>query len=88
MKKVDKRGAVGVERTAHHERMVAIVHARAHDELAHRQAHGTFYSNLDSLFERREKTVNLHDHYVVVRGGLENGVVSALWRVDARGCLT
>ncbi len=35
-----------------------------------------------------DPTVNLHDRYVVVRGGLEGGVVDALWPVDARGCLT
>ncbi|MBS0447438.1 MAG: DSD1 family PLP-dependent enzyme [Proteobacteria bacterium] len=34
-----------------------------------------------------DPTVNLHDHYVVVRGGLERGVVEAVWPVDARGCL-
>lgn len=35
-----------------------------------------------------DPTVNLHDHYVVVRGGLDTGVVTAVWPVDARGCLT
>jgi D-serine deaminase-like pyridoxal phosphate-dependent protein len=35
-----------------------------------------------------DPTVNLHDRYVVVRGGLEHGVVEAVWPVDARGCLT
>ena len=35
-----------------------------------------------------DPTVNLHDHYVVVRGGLDTGVVSAVWPVDARGCLS
>ena len=34
-----------------------------------------------------DPTVNLHDQYVVVSGGLERGVVAALWLVDARGCL-
>ena len=34
-----------------------------------------------------DPTVNLHGHYVVVRGGLERGVVEAVWPVDARGCL-
>jgi len=34
-----------------------------------------------------DPTVNLHDHYVVVGGGLEQGRVEALWPVDARGCL-
>jgi len=35
-----------------------------------------------------DPTVNLHDHYVVVRGGLADGVVDAVWPVDTRGCLT
>ena len=34
-----------------------------------------------------DPTVNLHDHYVVVKGGLARGVVDAVWTVDARGCL-
>ena len=34
-----------------------------------------------------DPTVNLHDHYVVVRGGLQHGVVEAVWSIDARGCL-
>ncbi|MEO8879729.1 MAG: DSD1 family PLP-dependent enzyme [Gemmatimonadaceae bacterium] len=34
-----------------------------------------------------DPTVNLHDSYVAVRGGLERGVVEALWPVDTRGCL-
>jgi len=34
-----------------------------------------------------DPTVNLHDRYVVVRGGLESGRVEALWPVDARGCV-
>jgi D-serine deaminase-like pyridoxal phosphate-dependent protein len=34
-----------------------------------------------------DPTVNLYDHYVAVRGGLADGVVEALWPVDARGCL-
>jgi D-serine deaminase-like pyridoxal phosphate-dependent protein len=34
-----------------------------------------------------DPTVNLHDGYVAVRGGLEHGVVEALWPVDTRGCL-
>jgi D-serine deaminase-like pyridoxal phosphate-dependent protein len=32
-----------------------------------------------------DPTVNLHDHYVAVRGGLAQGRVEALWPVDARG---
>ncbi|MBC7734296.1 MAG: DSD1 family PLP-dependent enzyme [Bacteriovorax sp.] len=34
-----------------------------------------------------DPTVNLHDHCVLVRGGLQQGVVEAVWPVDARGCL-
>lgn len=34
-----------------------------------------------------DPTVNLHDAYVAVRGGLETGVVEAVWPVDARGCV-
>ncbi|MDQ2766595.1 MAG: DSD1 family PLP-dependent enzyme [Gemmatimonadota bacterium] len=34
-----------------------------------------------------DPTVNLHDAFVAVRGGLELGVVEALWPVDTRGCL-
>ena len=34
-----------------------------------------------------DPTVNLHDHYVVVRGGLEHGVVEAVWPIEARGCV-
>ncbi len=34
-----------------------------------------------------DPTVNLHDHYIVVRGGLESGRVEAVWPVDARGCI-
>lgn len=35
-----------------------------------------------------DPTVNLHDHLVVVRGGLVNGKVDRILRVDARGALT
>jgi D-serine deaminase-like pyridoxal phosphate-dependent protein len=35
-----------------------------------------------------DPTVNLHDAYVAVRGGLERGVVEAVWPVDTRGCMT
>jgi D-serine deaminase-like pyridoxal phosphate-dependent protein len=35
-----------------------------------------------------DPTVNLHDAYVAVRGGLVRGVVEALWPVDTRGCMT
>jgi len=34
-----------------------------------------------------DPTVNLHDAYVAVRGGLERGVVEAIWPVDTRGCM-
>lgn len=34
-----------------------------------------------------DPTVNLHDHLVAVRGGLDGGTVEAVWPVDARGCL-
>jgi D-serine deaminase-like pyridoxal phosphate-dependent protein len=34
-----------------------------------------------------DPTVNLHDHIVAVRGGLQKGAVEAVWTVDARGCL-
>lgn len=34
-----------------------------------------------------DPTVNLHDRCIGVRGGLARGVVEAVWRVDARGCL-
>lgn len=35
-----------------------------------------------------DPTVNLHDRYIVVQGGLDNGIVNAVWPVDARGCLS
>lgn len=34
-----------------------------------------------------DPTVNLHDHYIALRGGLAQGVVEAVWPIDARGCL-
>ena len=34
-----------------------------------------------------DPTVNLHEHYIVVRGGLEAGRVEAVWPIDARGCI-
>ncbi len=34
-----------------------------------------------------DPTVNLHDHFIAVRGGLERGVVEAVWPIDARGCV-
>ena len=34
-----------------------------------------------------DPTVNLHNHYVALRGGLAHGVVEAVWPVDARGCV-
>jgi D-serine deaminase-like pyridoxal phosphate-dependent protein len=35
-----------------------------------------------------DPTVNLHDHYIAVRGGLDEGRVEAVWAVDARGCVS
>lgn len=35
-----------------------------------------------------DPTVNLHDRYVVVRGGLAEGVVDAVWPIEARGCVS
>jgi D-serine deaminase-like pyridoxal phosphate-dependent protein len=35
-----------------------------------------------------DPTVNLHDHFIAVRGGLAHGAVEAVWTIDARGCLT
>jgi D-serine deaminase-like pyridoxal phosphate-dependent protein len=32
-----------------------------------------------------DPTVNLHDHYIALRGGLDHGVVEAVWEIDARG---
>ena len=34
-----------------------------------------------------DPTVNLHEHYIVVRGGLEAGCVEAVWPIEARGCI-
>jgi len=34
-----------------------------------------------------DPTVNLHDHFVAVRGGLAGGVVEAVWPIEARGCV-
>ncbi len=34
-----------------------------------------------------DPTVNLHDHLIGVRGGLEAGLVESVWRVDARGAV-
>jgi len=34
-----------------------------------------------------DPTVNLHDHYIALRGGLERGVVEAVWTIDARGAV-
>lgn len=34
-----------------------------------------------------DPTVNLHEHLVGVRGGLEAGLVESVWRVDARGAV-
>jgi D-serine deaminase-like pyridoxal phosphate-dependent protein len=35
-----------------------------------------------------DPTVNLHDRYAAVRGGLARGVVEAVWPIEARGCVT
>ncbi|MEO8835358.1 MAG: DSD1 family PLP-dependent enzyme, partial [Caldimonas sp.] len=35
-----------------------------------------------------DPTVNLHDRYVAVRGGLATGVVEAVWPIEARGCVS
>ena len=35
-----------------------------------------------------DPTVNLHDRYVVVRGGLAGGAVAAVWPIEARGCVS
>jgi D-serine deaminase-like pyridoxal phosphate-dependent protein len=35
-----------------------------------------------------DPTVNLHDRYVVLRGGLAGGVVEAVWPIEARGCVS
>ena len=34
-----------------------------------------------------DPTVNLHERYVAVRGGLDAGVVEAVWAIEARGCI-
>ena len=34
-----------------------------------------------------DPTVNLHEHYIAVRGGLEAGRVEAVWPIEARGCI-
>jgi hypothetical protein len=34
-----------------------------------------------------DPTVNLHDHYIALRGGLAQGRVEAVWTIDARGRL-
>jgi D-serine deaminase-like pyridoxal phosphate-dependent protein len=35
-----------------------------------------------------DPTVNLHDRYVAVRGGLVAGRVEAVWPIEARGCVS
>jgi D-serine deaminase-like pyridoxal phosphate-dependent protein len=35
-----------------------------------------------------DPTVNLHDRYIAVRGGLAGGVVEAVWPIEARGCVS
>ena len=34
-----------------------------------------------------DPTVNLHDWYIGIRGGLETGMVEAVWPIEARGRL-
>jgi D-serine deaminase-like pyridoxal phosphate-dependent protein len=34
-----------------------------------------------------DPTVNLHDHFIGVRGGLDDGRVESVWAIDARGAL-
>jgi D-serine deaminase-like pyridoxal phosphate-dependent protein len=34
-----------------------------------------------------DPTVNLHDHYVLVRGGLAAGRVASILPIDARGAI-
>ena len=34
-----------------------------------------------------DPTVNLHERYVAVRGGLDSGVIEAVWTIEARGCI-
>ena len=34
-----------------------------------------------------DPTVNLHDRCIGVRGGLDDGRVESVWRIDARGCV-
>ena len=34
-----------------------------------------------------DPTVNLHDHYIGLRGGLHGGRVESVWAIDARGCV-
>ncbi|MEO6361788.1 MAG: DSD1 family PLP-dependent enzyme, partial [Caldimonas sp.] len=33
-----------------------------------------------------DPTVNLHDRFIAVRGGLIAGRVEAVWAIEARGC--
>jgi D-serine deaminase-like pyridoxal phosphate-dependent protein len=35
-----------------------------------------------------DPTVNLHERYVAVRGGLAGGYVDAVWPIEARGCVS
>ena len=72
-----------------------LVFSNGGDEHGILQAHGGSTSALPGLSDtvwlvpgHCDPTVNLHDHYVVVRGGLENGTVDAVWPIDARGKLT
>jgi D-serine deaminase-like pyridoxal phosphate-dependent protein len=35
-----------------------------------------------------DPTVNLHERYVCVRGGIAAGSVEAVWPIEARGCVS
>lgn len=59
--------------------------------------HGVLHASGDALPElgdtvwlvpgHCDPTVNLHEHCIGVRGGLDAGVVEAVWAVDAQGCV-
>ena len=59
-----------------------------------RARHGAPLAGLPALGEtvwlvpgHCDPTVNLHSHYIAVRGGLDHGVVEAIWPIEARGCI-
>jgi len=64
------------------------------EHLILRPRHGAPASKLPALGDavwlvpgHCDPTVNLHDRFVAVRGGLAGGVVEAVWPIDARGCV-